>query len=100
MKHTGQQIQQTIFASQRILISCLMAELHRALACCNIAKRKDLKFEGLDYLMVAEKTSARFKKLHLQRKIFNSTEILELMERLEEALGSHPNQPAFTPSPD
>jgi len=100
MKYTVQQIQQTIVASQTILVSCLMAELHRALACCNIAKRKDLKFEGLDYLMVAEKTSARFKKLHLQRKIFNSTEISDLMERLEEALGSQPNQPTLTPSPD
>jgi hypothetical protein len=99
MKYTGQQIQRTIFASQGILVTCLMAELYRALACCNIAKRKDLRLEGLDYLMVAEKTSARFTKLHLQRKIFNSTEILELMERLEEALGSHPNQLAI-PSPD
>jgi hypothetical protein len=40
----------------------------------------------LHYLMVAEKTSAKFKKLDLQRKrrkSFRSDHILELMGRLE-----------------
>jgi hypothetical protein len=38
--------------------------------------------------MVAEATSARFKKLHLQGKIFGSEDIRDLMGHLEEELGA------------
>ena len=65
----------------------LTAELSRAIACCRIAKLQESIAEKLSYLIVAERTSAKFIKLHLQGKIPQSQSIMELMVRLEEALG-------------
>ena len=48
--------------------------------------------------MVAEATSARFKKLHLQRKIFDSGDILDLMGHLEEELGARASCSASRPT--
>ena len=87
------QVQLLVSRSQAILAESFRLELVRAIVCCEIAKRKDLGLEAFGYLMVAEATSVRFEKLHLQGKIFDSAEILELMGELEGALAGHPNQP-------
>ena len=86
------EVRQVISRSRAILVRCMIVQLFRAIVCCEIAKRKDSGLEAFGYLMVAEATSVRFEKLHLQGKIFDSTEILELMGELEGALAGHPNQ--------
>ena len=64
-----------------------MAELSRAIACCRIAKLKENGVDKLQYLILAEQTSAKFIKLYSQGKIPQSETILELMVCLEESLG-------------
>ena len=84
------QVEQLVSRSQAILAQSLRTELLRAIACCRIGRRQESVFDMLHYLMVAEKTSARFKKLDLQTKrskLFRLDYILELMGRLEEELG-------------
>jgi hypothetical protein len=61
-------------------------ELHRAIVCCKIVKRKWCEVDSLPYLIAAEATSAKFNKLYLQGKI-RSKHILDLMGRLEKELG-------------
>ena len=70
-----------------ILNQSLLAELSKAIAYCQIAKRKGCGPDSLPYLLMAEATSAKFLKLHSQGKIVKSKAILQLMLRLEEALG-------------
>jgi len=85
---TGQvmQVQQVISRSRAILVRCMIVQLWRAIVCCDIAKRRQQsRVDSLHYVIVAEAASARFKKLHLQGKIFDS-DILALMARLEEGL--------------
>ena len=74
--------------SRAILVQSLLTELTRAIACCRIVKLRRCGVDSLPYLMVAEATSARFKKLYLQDKIFDSEYILDLMGYLEEELGA------------
>jgi hypothetical protein len=81
------QARRVISHSQAILAECVMVELSRALTCCSIAEGKHVATEKLPYLLVAERTSAKFLKLHAQGKVVKSESILELMKRLEEALG-------------
>ena len=88
MATAARQVQQVVRHSQAILVQCLISELSRAIACCRIGKLKRCGIDSLPYLMVAEATSARFKKLHLQGKIFDSEDILDLMGHLEEELGA------------
>jgi hypothetical protein len=81
--------QQVISRSKAILTQCrLTAELSRALVCCSIARWKE---EKLSYLLIAERTSAKFIKLHAQGEIVESEFILKLMMLLEEALGGTAN---------
>jgi hypothetical protein len=80
-------VREVISRSQAIVAQCLLAELFRAIAFCQIAKRKGSATEKLPYLMVAEATSAKFIKLHSQGKMVKSESILDLMAQLEEALG-------------
>ena len=84
----ARQVQEVIFRSRAVLAQCMVAELSRAIRCCRIAKLKGCEFDSLPYLMVAEATSARFKKLHLQGKILESEYVLDLMGQLEEELGA------------
>ena len=56
--------------------------------CCSIARWKE---EKLSYLLIAERTSAKFIKLHAQGEIVESEFILKLMMLLEEALGGTAN---------
>src|SRR5215469_5621543 len=80
------QVQQLISRSRSILVRCMIVQLWRAIVCCDIAKRRQQsKVDSLHYVIVAEAASARFKKLHLQGKIFDS-DILALMARLEGGL--------------
>src|SRR5262249_26805194 len=80
------EVQQVISRSRAILVRCMIVQLWRAIVCCDIAKRMKLIIvDSLHYVIVAEATSAMFKKLHLQGKIFDS-DILALMARLEEGL--------------
>ena len=81
------QVREVISRSNAIVADCLAAELSRALVCCRIANGKDSVAEKLPYLIVAERTSPKFIKLHSQGKIARSESILKLMMRLEEALG-------------
>ena len=81
------QVERLVTHSRAILSESLRTELVRAIACCRIGRRQRSAFDMLHYLLVAEKTSAKFKKLDLQHKIFGSAYILELMGRLEEELG-------------
>jgi len=92
------QVQQVISRSRAILVQCMITELLRAIVCCDIAKRKQCGGDALDYVMIAEATSARYKTLHLQGKIF-SKYILALMARLEEELGGTTDDlfPQYTP---
>ena len=80
------QVQQVISRSRAILVRCMIVQLWRAIVCCDIAKRRQQnRVDSLHCVVVAEAASARFKKLHLQGKIFGS-DILALMARLEEGL--------------
>src|SRR5215472_10426526 len=80
------EVQQVISRSRAILVRCMIVQLWRAIVCCDIAKRRQQnRVDSLHYVVVAEAASARFKKLHLQGKIFDS-DILALMARLEEGL--------------
>jgi hypothetical protein len=80
---------QVISRSTAILAECrLTAELSRALVCCSIARWKENK---LAYLIIAERTSAKFIKLHAKGEIVESECILKLMMLLEKALGGAPN---------
>ena len=81
------QVEQLVSRSQAILVEALRAELLRAIVCCRLGRRQESVLDMLAYLLVAEKTSAKFKKLDLQCTIFGSDYILELMGRLEEELG-------------
>jgi hypothetical protein len=85
------QVRRVISRSQAILAKCLTAELSRAIVCCRIAELKERGAEKLPYLIVAERTSSKFIKLYLQGKIGKSKSVLELMVRLEEALGGTAN---------
>ena len=83
------QNRQVISRGRAILAECrLTAELSRALVCCSIANWRD---EKLPYLIIAERTSAKFIKLHAQGEIVESEFILKLMLLLEEALGGTAN---------
>ena len=80
------EVQQVISRSRAILVRCMIVQLWRAIVCCDIAKRRQQsRVDSLHYVIVAEAVSARFKKLHLQGKIFD-LDILALMARLEEGL--------------
>ena len=95
------QVQQVISRSRAILVRCMLAQLLRAIVCCDIAKRRQQSgVDSLHYVIVAETTSARFKKLHLQGKILGS-DILALMARLEEELSGTTDDlfPQCTPLP-
>jgi hypothetical protein len=81
------QVREVISRSQAIMRECLLAELSRALAYCVIANRKHNAAEKLPYLIVAERTSFKFIRLHTHGKIAKSKSILKMMARLEEALG-------------
>jgi hypothetical protein len=83
----AEQVRQLISRSQAILVTSLIAELSRAIACCEIAKITSEAANSLRYLLVAEATSARFMRLRSQGKIVESTTILRLMSLLEEGLG-------------
>jgi len=76
-----------ILRSRVILLSSLIAELSRGLACCKIAKTTSDDSRRLQYLLVAEATSAKFYKLRSQGKIVESKAIQRYMARLEEELG-------------
>src|SRR5215472_15922392 len=74
--------------SHAIRGECLiLIELSRAIACCRIAKVKKSGDEKLPYLIIAERTSAKFLSLHSRRKIAKSNYIPKMMALLEEALG-------------
>ena len=64
------EVQEVVSRSQAVLVQSLVTELARAIACCRILKLKRCGVDSLPYLIVAEATSARFKKLYLQDKIF------------------------------
>src|SRR5262245_26628492 len=81
------QVGQLILRSRMILISSMIAQLSRGLACCRIAKSTSDDSRRLQYLLVAEATSAKFYKLRSQGKIVESKAIQRYMARLEEELG-------------
>ena len=89
MNPQAEKVRQLIARSHAILVASLVAELHRAIAFCEIAKKKITNdaATGLRYLLVAEATSAKFMKLRSQGKIGESSAILPLMSLLEEGLG-------------
>jgi hypothetical protein len=89
MNPQAEKVRQLIARSHAILVASLVAELHRAIAFCEIAKMKITNdaATGLHYLLVAEATSAKFMKLRSQGKIVESSAILRLMSLLEEGLG-------------
>jgi hypothetical protein len=84
------QIRRVISHSHSILLQCLIVELSRAVACCRIVRRKQCNVDSLPYLVAAEATSAKFRKLCWRGGIFGSEFMLELMGRLEEELGGTP----------
>ena len=81
------QVERLVSHSQAILAESLRTELVRAITCCRIGRRQGSAFDMLQYLLVAEQTSAKFKKLDLQRKSSGSDQLLALVGRLEEELG-------------
>jgi hypothetical protein len=92
------QNRRVISRSKASVTEChLTAELSRALVCCSIAKWKEDK---LPYLIIAERTSAKFIKLHAQGEIVESESILKLMMLLEVALGGNANVLSSGKSPD
>ena len=85
-------IRRVISRSHAILCECLiLIELSRAIACCRIAEVKKSGDEKLPYLIIAERTSAKFPGLHSRRKIAKSKSIRKMMALLEEALGGTAN---------
>jgi len=64
----------------------IIAELLVAIRCCRIAKLKK-HGEKLSYLIIAERTSAKFLKLHSQGRITESKSVRGMMALLEDALG-------------
>ena len=65
----------------------LTAELSWAITSCKAAKLTRDETERLDYLLVAEATSAKFYRLISHEEIADRTRILALMELLEKELG-------------
>ena len=81
-------IRRVISRSHAILCECLiLIELSRAIACCRIAEVKKSGDEKLPYLIITERTSAKYLSLHSRRKIAKSKYIPKMMALLEEALG-------------
>ena len=81
------QVERLVSRSHAIVAESLRMELLRAITCCRIGRHQGSVFDMLHYLLVAEETSARFKKLDLQSRSFGSDQLLELVGRLEEELG-------------
>lgn len=91
MKPLTEHAQEVISRTQVILVQSLVTELRRAIACCKVAKMKRCDADSIPYLLVAEATSAKFIKLHSQRKLMESESILDFMTRLEIELGGNAN---------
>jgi hypothetical protein len=89
MSTQAEQFQQFVLRSREILFASLVEELNRAITCCLIGKSTTDTCERLRYLLIGEATSARLRKLRLQRKIGESKSLLGLMSILEQELGGH-----------
>jgi len=87
MTAQAKQVRQLISRSKATLFTSLVAELSRAIVCCRIAKTASDAGTSLQYVLVAEATSAKFLKLCSQGKVIESKTLLQLVSLLEQELG-------------
>jgi len=87
MSVQAEEVRLLVLSSKEILFASRVDRLNHAISCCLIAKSTDDDSKRLQYLLIAEETSAKFTKLRSQGKIGESKKILGLMSLLEKGLG-------------